>query len=169
MADMFVLAAYKDISRELTAAQVRFLVVGGLAVYAYGSDRITHDIDLVIQLDAANVGRAFTALLRAGYKPLVPVTAQDFGDSTTRKRLIAEKNMVVLGFWSERFPQTRLDVFVAEPFDFETEYRQAHAEELIPGVEFRYPRLETLLDMKRRAGRPKDSLDIHYLETLLDS
>ncbi|MGH8455405.1 MAG: nucleotidyltransferase [Stenotrophobium sp.] len=164
MADTFVLAAYESVSRELTAAGVRFLVVGGLAVYAYGGQRATHDIDLVIQLDAGNVDRAFSALERASYRPLVPVTAEQFGDADTRELLIAEKNMVVLNFWSDRFRETRLDVFVTEPFDFDEEYRLARVEELLPGVEFRYPRLAALLDMKRKASRPKDLLDIEWLE-----
>ncbi|MDP9142868.1 MAG: nucleotidyltransferase [Pseudomonadota bacterium] len=166
MTGTFVLAAFEAISRELTEAKVRFLVVDGLAVYAFGGERITHDIDLVIQLDATNVGQAFKALERAGYRPLVPVTSAQFGDPTARERLIAEKGMVVLNFWSDQFPQTHLDIFVTEPFDFDTEYGMAHAEEILPGVEFRYPRVETLLDMKRRAGRPKDLHDIAYLESL---
>lgn len=164
MADVFVLKAYEEISRELEAARVRYLVVGGLAVYAYGSQRATHDIDLVIQLEPGNVLRAFAALEKAGYRPLVPVTAAQFADPVVRQGLIAGKDMVVLNFWSDRYPLTRLDVFVAEPFDFDAEYGEALVEHLLPGVEFRYPRLETLLAMKRKAGRPKDLLDIEWLE-----
>ena len=164
MADVFVLRAYEEISRELEAARVRYLVVGGLAVYAYGSQRATHDIDLVIQLEQGNVLRAFAALEKASYRPLVPMTAAQFGDASERQQAIRDKDMVVLNFWSDRYPLTRLDVFVAEPFDFDAEYEKAHVEHLLPGVEFRYPRVEALLSMKRKAGRPKDLLDIEWLE-----
>ncbi len=70
----------------------------------------------------------------------------------------------MLNFWSDRFRETHLDVFVAEPFDFEAEYEGGLREELLPGVEIRYPRVETLIGMKKLAGRPKDLQDIEFLE-----
>lgn len=78
--------------------------------------------------------------------------------------MISEKGMIVLNFWSDRFRETRLDVFVAEPFDFNVEYEQALCDELVPGVDLRYPRIDTLIAMKKLAGRPKDLQDIEFLE-----
>jgi hypothetical protein len=43
---------------ELSAAGVRYLVVGGVAVVLHGYIRSTLDLDLVIDLDADNVDRA---------------------------------------------------------------------------------------------------------------
>jgi hypothetical protein len=143
---------------------VRYLVVGGLALHAYGNDRVTYDVDLVIQRDQHNVLRAFEALARIGYKPMVPIQARQFADPVQRQRMIDEKGLVVLNFWSDQFQATHLDVFVAEPFDFEAEYEQGLREELIPGVELRYPTVDTLLRMKKLAGREKDQEDIRFLE-----
>lgn len=164
MAEFVAVDAIEAIGRELAASGVRYLVVGGLAMHAYGSDRLTFDVDLVIQLEAGNVLGAFEALARASYRPLVPIVPAQFADPVQRAAMLRDKNMVVLNFWSDRFRETRLDVFVAEPFDFDIEYEQGLRETLLPGVELHYPRIDTLIAMKRLAGRPKDLQDIEHLE-----
>ena len=166
MAEYVTVVAFEAIAKALSAAEIRFMVVGGLAMQAHGYDRITYDIDIVLQLERDNVIRAFAALKSAGYRPAVPITAEQFADAPTRDAFQREKEMKVLNFWSDRFPQTTLDLFVAEPFDFETEYAQALRNDLA-GIELRFPRAETLLAMKRLAHRRKDLNDIVYLEELL--
>jgi hypothetical protein len=47
------------IVRTLNTAEVQYLIVGGLAVNAHGFVRLTRDIDIVLQLDSANVRRGF--------------------------------------------------------------------------------------------------------------
>jgi hypothetical protein len=154
------------IVRALNAAAVPFVVVGGVAVIAHGYGRLTQDVDLVIRLDPQSVRRAFEALAGLGYRPLVPVSADGFGDAAQRARWIAEKGMTVLNFHSDRHPETRVDLFVSEPFDFETEHRLALVEELAPGVPVRIVRLAALLRLKAAAGRPQDLADIAELGLL---
>ena len=166
MAEYLTVAAFEAIARELCKDSIRFMVVGGLAMQAHGFDRVTYDIDLVIQLEPANVLRAFKALERASYKPSVPVTAAQFADTAARKGLQDENGMVVLNFWSDRYPATKLDVFVTEPFDFDSEYAQSLRDSSIAGVELRFPRAATLLAMKKLANRPKDQNDILFLESV---
>lgn len=168
MAEYLTVEAFDAITRSLTAAEVRFLVVGGLAVQAHGLDRLTYDVDLVIQLEPANVLRAFEALAAASYRPMVPITARQFADAESRERFRTDKSMVVLNFWSDRFKETKLDVFVSEPFEFEVEYTQGLRDGSLTGVELRFPRAETLLKMKRVANRDKDANDILFLEKLLN-
>ena len=157
------LAAIESVAQALSDSGVRFLVVGGLAVAAYGYLRYTADIDLVIQLEADNVERAFAALAGVGYQPSVRVSGADFGNSITRESWIRDKGMMVLNFWSDRHRDTPIDVFVSEPFDFDLEYSQGLAQELAPGITMRFPRLDTLIQMKVLAGRPKDLIDVEYL------
>jgi len=66
------------ILRALNDANVRYLIVGGLAVVAHGYVRFTQDIDLVVQLERENVLRAMKALTGIGYRPLIPVDAAQF-------------------------------------------------------------------------------------------
>ena len=152
----------------LNGAGVRYLVVGGLAVVIYGHERLTMDMDMVVQLDRVNVLAAFTALASLGYVPRVPVTGEQFADEATRERWIAEKGMQVLNLWSDRYPQTPVDLFVQEPFDFDAEYAAAREETLEPGAAFRVVRITTLIGMKRVAGREKDLADVRSLEAIRD-
>jgi len=157
------LDAVEAIAGALNKHGVRFLVVGGLAVAAHGYLRYTADVDMVIQLDPANIREAFAALAEVGYRPSVPVTGQQFGDRLLRDQWIADKGMVVLNFWSDRYRDTPVDVFVAEPFDFDAEYSKGLLQELAPGLALRFPRLDTLIQMKLSAGRPKDLIDVEFL------
>jgi hypothetical protein len=54
------LASLEAIVRSLNEGNVRYLIAGGVAVNAHGYIRFTQDVDLVIALDAANIGRAIS-------------------------------------------------------------------------------------------------------------
>lgn len=160
------LAAFDAVAKALDAAQVRYLVAGGLAVNAHGYIRLTMDIDLVIALDAGNIRLAFNALARIGYRPIVPVDADAFARPEQRQRWREDKGMQVLNFHSDAFPGTSVDVFVYEPFDFAHEYEIAMRGELLPGILVRFVSIPTLIRMKQAAGRPRDLDDIQHLEWL---
>ena len=72
--------------------------------------------------------------------------------------------MVVLKLWSDAHRRTPIDVFVYEPFDFGREYAAAKREEIMGIVQAPIVGLQSLLAMKRAAGRPQDIADIAALE-----
>jgi hypothetical protein len=160
------LSSFEELVRTLNAANVSFIVVGGLAVNAHGYGRQTADVDLVIRLDTHTIDNAFRALGSIGYSPRVPVTPADLSDTKRRAQLTREKGMTVIGFHSDRHRETPVDVFASEPFDFAVEYDRALVEEVAPGVLVRIVRLDTLLRLKRTAGRPQDLADIAELSLL---
>ncbi len=160
------LAAFEAVAKALHAAQVGYLVAGGLAVNAHGYIRLTMDIDLVIALDAGNIRQAFRALAVIGYRPTVPIDAEAFSQPEQRERWRQDKGMQVLNFYSDAFPGTCVDVFVYEPFDFAHEYEAALRGELLPGVIARFVSIPTLIRMKQVAGRPRDLDDIRHLQWL---
>jgi len=161
-------ASLEAVFKALNEADVRYLVVGGLAVAAHGYGRLTFDLDIVLQLQSDNVLRAMRALDSLGYSPLVPVPAESFADEEARKSWILEKNMVVFQLHSDSHPGTPIDLFVSEPFDFDLEYSNAMTAELLPGLIARFIRLETLIKMKEAAGRAKDLEDVRQLKLLLE-
>ncbi|MBN1378204.1 MAG: hypothetical protein JXA04_03120 [Gammaproteobacteria bacterium] len=160
------LASFEAIVVALEKADVRYLIAGGLAVNAHGYGRMTFDVDLVIQLERKNLERAIQALVLLGFRPLVPVLAKDFADPEIRQHWTTEKNMVVFQMHSDQHPETRVDIFVNEPFDFDTEYSQALVGEVIPGFSVRFVSIQTLIEMKKAAGREKDLEDIRQLNIL---
>ncbi|EIT71379.1 MULTISPECIES: nucleotidyl transferase AbiEii/AbiGii toxin family protein [Hydrocarboniphaga] len=162
------LRAFEAISRALSENGVRYIVAGGLAVNAHGYSRFTADIDLVIALDAGNIVAAFAAMSAAGYEPSLPITAEQFANTSLRQRWIDEKGMRVLNFFSGEHPETSVDVFVYEPFDFEVEFETAMRGELLPGLPVRFVCIPTLIAMKRQAGRARDLDDIQHLQWILD-
>ena len=161
------LAALEAVARALRDANVRYLVAGGLAVNAHGYLRATGDVDLVIQLNSDNVIPAFHALAGLGYHPIVPVTAEQFADETQRRQWIKEKGMTVLSLYSDRHPINNVDVFVKEPFDFDSEYERALIGELLPDLFVRFVSIPTLIEMKKIANRPRDLDDVEHLEIIL--
>ena len=160
------LASLEAIASALSDANVRYLVVGGLAVAAHGYGRATYDVDLVVQLRPENTRRAVAALESLGYEPLAPVSAHEFADPQTREAWIRDKRMIVFQLHSERHRDTRIDLFVTEPFDFDHEYEHALIGNLAPGLQLRFVRLDTLIRMKEAAGREKDVEDARQLKRL---
>lgn len=162
------LLSFEAIAIALQEAGVRYLVAGGLAVNAHGYLRFTKDVDIVIQLESGNLRRALGALSALGYKPAVPVTFDQFADPAQRESWVREKGMQVLQLWSDRHPETSIDIFVTEPFGFDAEYGHALEKPLREGLPVRFVTIETLIRMKEQAGRPQDLLDIENLRLRLD-
>jgi hypothetical protein len=162
------LESVEAIVGALNRAGVRYIVAGGLAVIAHGYLRFTKDVDLVIQLRPENIKRAFEAFAALGYRPVVPVTGEQFADAETRERWIREKGMTVLQLWSDDHRETPIDLFVSEPFDFDTEYEEALRKSLFGRLEVRVVSIPTLIAMKEAAGRPEDKIDVEHLRMRLD-
>jgi len=157
------------IIRALNEAGVRYLVVGGLATVAHGHVRFTADIDLVLDLDEANLINAAAVLSRLGYRPRAPVDLELFADRDTRESWKRDKGLTVFSLWSQRFPMTEIDLFVEAPFDdMRGVFERAVSFEVAPGAEAVTIGRSDLLAMKRAAGRPKDLEDIRALEELGD-
>lgn len=160
------LKSLESVIGALNKANIKYIIVGGLAVNAHGYGRVTYDVDLVVRLDRDEVIRTFRTFADHGFRPIVPITAEQFADKETREGFIRDKGMVVLQFFSDVHPETRVDVFVREPFDFDVEHKEAFVEEIRPGLSARFVRLSTLIEMKRAAGRDKDKDDVRHLEVL---
>jgi hypothetical protein len=161
------LASFDAIVTALDRAGVRYLIAGGLAVNAHGYLRFTKDVDLVVQLVPANAKAAFAALAAIGYRPVVPVTAEQFADAKLRDTWISEKGMQVLQFWSDSHRETPVDMFVREPFPFDKEHARALVKPL-GAVPVRFVSIPTLIEMKTAAGRAQDMIDIEHLKIRLE-
>ena len=160
-----------DLEAILTAlgeSGTRYLVVGGVALVLHGHPRFTADLDLVLSLEQANLRSALGALRSLGYRPRAPVPMEQFADPAMRRSWIEEKGLTVFSLWSARFPATEIDLFVEEPFPFDAAYARALEADLGFGT-VRVASIDDLIDMKQRAGRPKDLEDIAALSHMRQS
>ena len=156
----------ETIVKALNDAKVKYLIVGGVAVVAHGYERFTRDLDLVIGLERKNIICGLRALIGIGYQLRIPVTPEQFADPKLREEWRREKNMVVLQLWSDIHRRTPIDVFVYEPFDFKKELAHARREPVFGKESAAIVSYETLLDLKKSAGRSQDLLDIEKLRKL---
>jgi hypothetical protein len=152
--------------RALHEHGVRYLVAGGLAVVAHGYVRFTADVDLVLDMDARNLRAAVDALHALGYRPRAPVALDEFLDPVTRAAWVRDKGLTVFSLYSPAHPATEVDVFVEAPFDFPATYARRTTQEIEAGIPVTFVGLDDLLEMKRRAGRAQDALDIERLEQI---
>src|SRR6267154_6334178 len=154
------------IVEALNLANVRYLVAGGLAVVAHGYVRFTADVDLIVDLDPANVMAAVASLESLGYRPRAPVAFGEFADPQKRAQWVREKNLTVFSLYSPQHALTEIDLFVEPPLDFEAAYRDAVRQEVAPGIAATFIGIQDLRRLKLRAGRPQDLLDLEKLKSL---
>ncbi|MEM7483148.1 MAG: DUF6036 family nucleotidyltransferase [Acidobacteriota bacterium] len=146
---------------------MRFLVVGGVAVVMHGYLRTTLDLDLVVQLEEKNLRRALEVLSNMGMQPRPPVPLLSFADPTQRRQWVHEKNMKVFSLWHPQKSALEVDLFVEEPFDFDSVYaRSAPVPLEAGGTPIRLIGVRDLIAMKQAVGRHRDLDDIEALEAL---
>ena len=150
----------------LNAAQVRYLIAGGLAVVAHGHVRLTKDVDLIVDFETSNLHRAIAALSGLGYRPVLPVPFEDFADAGKRQEWIRDKNALVFMVFSDEHPTARIDLFVDAPLDFAAAFERAVFLEVSPTVRASFVGIEDLISLKKQAGRPLDLDDVEKLNFL---
>ena len=88
----------------------------------------------------------------------------DFADAGARALWASEKGLTVFSLFSAEHRSTEVDLFLECPLDFESAYSRAWRTELAGGPTLTFVSLADLLELKRRAGRPRDLEDIAGLE-----
>lgn len=151
----------------LTAARIRFVLVGGLAVVLHGLDRLTADVDLVIDLSAESARAAVDALTAAGYRSLAPVDPVALADPVKRDEWQSLRNMQVFSFWDSTNARPTVDVMLAPVVPFEDLWASASLMNL-NGQQVRVASIEHLIRMKSAAGRAQDLADIERLRAKLE-
>jgi hypothetical protein len=159
-------SALSEIFRTLDGAEVRYLVVGGVAVVLHGHPRFTADLDLVLDLDEANTLAAIAALEGLEYQPRAPVPLHDFAKEQVRRAWVEDKGLTVFSLWSPSHPGTEVDLFVLEPFDFGEAWQRRMDAVLPDGTTVHVVGLDDLRHLKQTAGRPRDLDDLEKLQEI---
>lgn len=156
---------YQDIFTALSTHKVRYLVVGAVAMNLHGVPRMTADLDIMVDLAAANVKRFIAALDEAGYRPRVPVNLNDLTDPALRETWATEKNMTVLSLYNPKVAYQELDVFISNPVGFAEAYKNKTTCKMW-GIKIPLASVDDLIRMKELAGRKQDKSDIAAIRKL---
>ena len=145
--------------RELLDAQVRFVLIGGLAAQVHGSPSLTGDVDICFALDRDNLRRlagVLTSLtaIRRGMPTDVSAPLDD--------RALRAGDVFTL---STRFGDLDLLAHPDPGLDFDTLLGRSILAEIL-GAPVRVAGLDDLMAMKRAAGRPKDRIELEILGAL---
>lgn len=158
---------YVELFRRLEEGKVRYLVVGGIAVNLHGVNRLTHDVDLMIALDAGNLARFVAVAKRYSFKPVVPVAIEDLADAAKVRDWIENKHMLAFGLRPQNPVEPTVDILVKSPVEFEAAYARRVVAE-VEGQQIAIAAVADLIVMKTGTGRAKDQDDIAMLKRLED-
>jgi len=156
---------YEQILRELDAQEVKYLVIGGIAVNFHGVERITGDLDILISFEEDNLKKFVSAIRSVGWIPRLPVSLEDFCNPANRKRWQQEKGMKVFPIFNPKKPLEHIDVMTENYIDFTKAYQDRKlmmAREITISV----ISIPDLIKLKKIAGRKRDKLDILGLKQI---
>ena len=147
----------RELLERLTAANVNFVLVGGLAVNAWGYLRATMDVDVVPEPSKENLARLDALLADLGGKVDVGGRLLDSEAISTFLKT-GDRTLVVTDLG-------RVDVLQGLPQVPAFEALDAEASDVqMDGLTVRVCSLEHLLAMKRASERPRDRDDVEALE-----
>ena len=151
--------SFDELLRRLVAGDVRFVLIGGLAVNAWGVTRGTKDIDVVPDPDMENLARlAKVAAAANGHVQ----TANTFaGSHHSIAALLAEGRQMAIE--TDLGPLDVVQGLEGVPPYSELSATATDVE--IAGVTVSVCSLEDLIAMKHAAGRTRDLADLEDLET----
>lgn len=141
---------FRDILFAFLDEEVEFIVVGGFAVAFHGHPRSTGDIDLWIRCSAENASRVWKALREFG-APLFDLTLEDL----QTPGMVFQMGVV----------PSRIDVIMEiEGVIFDDAWKE-HLIIDVEGMKVPVIGKRQLLVNKKAVARPKDQIDILWLES----
>jgi len=143
---------YKDMIKILLEENVKFILVGGIAVILYGHVRGTKDLDLWVYANSQNAPLLIKALAKFG-APMQDISASDF-----------ELEGTVFQIGTEPI---RIDIITRiAGLNFEEAINNVKIME-IDGLQVPVISIEDLIKNKKASGRFQDLADARVLEKIL--
>lgn len=150
---------FEEIIKALVRANVRFVLVGGVAATIQGSARFTNDIDICYDTDPPNIARLVRLLLKwkaylRGVEPGLPF-------------ILDERQLRVTPVMTLTTEKGAIDVLDMVPGvgDYGAALKVSEPVK-IGSIEFRSLTLDALIASKRAVRRPKDVEQLIELEAL---
>jgi Nucleotidyl transferase of unknown function (DUF2204) len=136
----------KQLLSAFNANHVKYVVIGGYAVFVHAQPRMTKDLDVFIQSTPENALATYKGLAEFG-APLAKFTVDDFADGKTIGRF--------------GVPPICFEVIQRiDGVDFESVYANSVLAMIDGEVPARYISAEDLITNKLASGRPQDLADV---------
>lgn len=152
---------FRELLQVLTGARVEFIIVGGAAAIAHGSAKLTEDLDIVYRRTQDNIERIVSAL--APHHPYLrgaPLGLPFDWSVLTIQNGLNFTLITSLG---------AIDLLGEITGGGRYEDLRSHSNDIrLYGTECLCLDLETLIKVKRAAGRPRDLDAVAELEALLE-
>lgn len=152
--------SFATVLRGLREAEIKFVVVGGLAATAHGSRRVTDDVDICYDTNSTNLERLADLFCRWKAYPRGIEEGLPFFMDVRQFRMTPIMTLTT----SEGFIDV-LDAVQGVGGYAECRSRSIQVEAF--DIRFRVLDLPALIDAKRATGRPKDIDQLPELEALL--
>ena len=144
---------YEELLALLLTNEVKFIVVGGIAVVMNGFVRTTDDVDILVDDTAENIDLLLKTLKSFGEGHASELLREDFIDEEGAIRII------------EQFP---LDIFVRMQGLKYQDMTAMTAKYTMPyGLTVPYLHAKGLIELKKESWREKDQIDVIALKSIL--
>jgi hypothetical protein len=141
-------------------AKLDYAIVGGYAVSLHGAVRGTVDIDIILRLTKSDFKKAEELLLSMGFEARLPVRSEQLFEF--RKEYIQNKNLIAWSFFNPKKSSEIIDIIITEDLrDLKSVTIPAS------GHRLKVLSIDSLIEMKKRSGRPQDIEDIRALKEIL--
>lgn len=153
----------RELFRALARHDVEYVTIGGIAIQAYGGQRLTQDLDVVIAASTENFARLASALL--------DLDARILGSEGQHSRSVPNPALLASSDqWHLITDHGPLDVLTLPAHLGSFTDVRARAHEIPLGnLSIPIAHRSDLLKMKRAAARPQDLADVRLLESLDDT
>ena len=136
---------FADLRKAFSSVKVRWYVFGAQAAIVYGSNRLTSDVDITLDLLEISVADLLRTLAKHGFEPQIP-----------NRRFIELTRVIPVVHVKTKLP---VDLVLAGP-GLEDEFFERVVMISIGSTKIPFASAEDLVVMKVLSGRPKDLDDI---------
>ena len=157
---------YLELFQNLESENIRYMLVGGLAMNLYGVPRSTMDVDIVLAMDQDNLCAFLDMAKQMNMQPVAPVSMEDLLDPVVRKSWVKDKNMIAFGLRPPDPSAPTVDVLIDPPLDINVALKRMKSQN-IGNCRVYLASLEDLIILKEKTGRAQDRADIEHLKRLI--
>ncbi|MEW6087101.1 MAG: nucleotidyl transferase AbiEii/AbiGii toxin family protein [bacterium] len=143
---------YEELLEKLSENNIKYILVGGLAVDLCGFSRATEDVDILIESSKENINSLLKCLESFGEGSAKELKIEDFTPEEGCIRI------------NEDFPLDIFTIMTGNTYNDLLPYSEIFITE--NKIEIRYLNKEGLIKLKKHSVRPKDQLDVKELKRL---